>query len=87
MKRTLLALVLSVGTITTGHLVGQAIVNEAGAHSADLCEYEDSVQCVWDAKHMGNGYGRSFRVNRQGDIFYISHQKAHHLAFGHEARD
>lgn len=42
------------------------------------CEYEDSTNCVWDARHMGNGIGRSF-VNDRGHITYVSHRAAHTL--------
>lgn len=43
------------------------------------CEYEDSINCVWDAVHMGNGFGKSFRVNHKGKVKYISHRRAHRL--------
>jgi hypothetical protein len=48
------------------------------------CEYEDSISCIWDAKHMGNGEGKSFRVGYNGRIKYISHRKAARL-LGHDA--
>lgn len=41
------------------------------------CKYEDSNNCFWDARHMGNGSGRSFLVNREGKVTYISHRRAH----------
>lgn len=40
------------------------------------------TRCVWDATHMGNGEGRSFRVNRAGEVKRISHARAHALAYG-----
>jgi hypothetical protein len=50
------------------------------------CEYEDGSsqrRCVWDARHMGNGVGRSLIIFRGGTarerIVYISHRKAHWL--------
>lgn len=46
------------------------------------CEYEDSRGCVWDARHMGNGYGRSFIARNSGTIVYIGHKRAHRLLFG-----
>lgn len=41
------------------------------------CKFEDSHSCVWDAKHRGNGKGRSFIANGEGDIKYVSHRIAH----------
>lgn len=46
------------------------------------CKYEDSTNCVWDAKHMGNGGGRSFvatgpRFNPT--ITFVSHRLAHRM--------
>ena len=45
------------------------------------CKYEDSVNCVWDARHMGNGRGDSFKVFRSGKVVYINHREAHRLLF------
>lgn len=42
-------------------------------------------RCVWDAVHLGNGEGRSFRLNRHGEKKYISHQRAHELLTKHES--
>lgn len=58
--------------ITTGAAPAQA-ANRQG------CEYEDSNSCVWDARHMGNGSGESFKVNEWGKVTYISHRRAHRL--------
>lgn len=52
---------------------------DAGRRSiATVCKYEDSRNCVWDAKHRGNGQGRSF-INRNGKVTFISHRAAHAL--------
>lgn len=52
---------------------------DAGRRSiATVCKYEDSRNCVWDARHRGNGEGRSF-INRNGKITFISHRAAHAL--------
>jgi len=48
----------------------------------DPCEYEDSRGCVWDAKHMGNGKGDSFRAFKGGEVRYITHARAHRILFG-----
>lgn len=47
------------------------------------CKYEDSNNCVWDAKHMGNGEGKSFKVSRKGNVTYITHKRARHLLNRH----
>ena len=56
------------------------------ANAAPACIYEDGssqARCVWDAKHMGNGEGRSVLIINGGTdnakIKYISHKKAHRL--------
>ena len=36
------------------------------------------ARCVWDARHRGNGIGRSFILVR-GDVRYVTHQRAHRL--------
>jgi hypothetical protein len=67
-----------------------ALTLSAAPASADLassglapCVVEDqSTPCVWDARHRGNGHGRSFRVNRQGEVKFISHAQAHELMMG-----
>lgn len=52
---------------------------EAGPHMPRPCKYEDSNNCFWDARHMGNGRGKSFIVNRAGEVTYISHRRAHRM--------
>lgn len=34
------------------------------------CPTEDSVNCQWDAEQQGNGEGRSFTVDSDGNIEY-----------------
>lgn len=47
------------------------------------CASEDSAgPCVWDARHMGNGEGRSFMVQGSGRVVYVSHARAHELWLG-----
>lgn len=43
------------------------------------CLAEDSVNCVWDARHMGNGKGRSFYVKKNGKRVYVTHRRAHRM--------
>jgi hypothetical protein len=66
-------------------LAGLAIVAPANAQDGGTrvpCEYEDSVACVWDARHQGNGIGRSFVVRPSGRVIYVSHARAHYLLTG-----
>lgn len=58
----------------------------ANAAPTRPCEYEDSVACVWDARHMGNGIGRSFIVSRTGHVKYVTHRRAHRLIHSTPAR-
>jgi len=50
--------------------------------NARPCKYEDSKNCVWDARHMGNGQGRSFAVDRRNRVHYITHRTAHRAIWG-----
>lgn len=46
------------------------------------CASEDSLNCVWDARHMGNGVGRSYFTGRDGRVWYLPHHIAHRLIYG-----
>lgn len=58
------------------------------------CSFDDGSgtgrrPCVWDARHMGNGLGDSFVAipvypfrGTDPVIRYVSHHRAHRLAFG-----
>lgn len=52
---------------------------DAGTRPHRACPTEDSAWCVWDARHMGNGKGRSFWADRRGRPHYVSHATAHRL--------
>lgn len=61
----------------------------ASAHGASTgrteympCGQEGDNNCVWDAKTMGNGVGRSYFVGRDGRVWYLPHHVAHFLIFG-----
>lgn len=59
-----------------------ASLSATPAHAAKQwkpCKYEDSLNCVWDARHMGNGHGRSLVAYKSGKIVYISHARAHRM--------
>lgn len=55
-----------------------ALALQAGPTPHEPCKFEDSRNCVWDAKHMGNQHGRSF-IDRNGKITFVSHKRAHRL--------
>lgn len=75
------------GTVVVA-LVPIVAVNVAArelAHGAPpamaACQYEDSPgPCVWDARHMGNGSGKSFIRKASGRVEYVGHRRAHRLA-------
>lgn len=77
---------LAVATLTVGAVQGRA---DAAPHTQlPACKFEDGsgqrATCVWDARHRGNGEGRSYIAitPRTGgdDIFIrISHRRAHRL--------
>lgn len=79
--RNLARLVLS-ALIALALLVGIASTASA-APPHRPCQYEDSNFCVWDAKHMGNGSGRSYIVGRHGKVHFVKHARAHRLIQRH----
>lgn len=48
------------------------------------CQYEDSSFCVWDAKHQGNGKGRSLQAQGKGEFQFITHKRAYRLIKWHK---
>ncbi len=50
------------------------------------CKFEDGSggrrPCVWDARHRGNGQGRSVIIDRRGRAHNISHATAHRSLHG-----
>jgi hypothetical protein len=56
----------------------------ANANAAPRTEYmpcgaEDDNNCIWDAKHMGNGEGHSYFARPDGTVLYLDHHIAHAL--------
>ena len=52
------------------------------------CAMEDAepeFNCVWDAKHEGNGIGNSFFAGREGRIWVLPHHIAHYLIVGNNS--
>lgn len=66
------------------------LILESGTEAASTihaCKYEDGsgqARCVWDARHMGNGEGRSLIIRKGGtddmSVRVITHKRAHRLA-------
>jgi hypothetical protein len=82
------ALKSNLKAVIVGTIVGATvtIVGAANASQSDLaptrylpCQYEDSNNCVWDARHMGNGVGQSYYVSRTGKVTLLPHHIAHFL--------
>lgn len=94
--QTVIAATLAAATLTLAPVAAGAADTFTNSDYAggtrQPCEFEDSTDCVWDARHMGNGVGRSFVVReyRSGpfDLFalttvtYVSHARAHCLLTG-----
>ena len=86
-RRSLVTLIM--GVIALGALM-IAATEKAEAAPAPRVEFmpcpndegDGNSNCVWDAKHLGNGEGHSFFVNRQGVTTRIPHHIAHYLIFG-----
>ena len=82
MRRTLNVACIAGIQIVVLVLVALALDITAPAHGGTMraCPNDsDSRNCVWDARHMGNGSGHSYVATRTGKITYISHARAHRL--------
>lgn len=83
MSSTPLALVTAILTATLTATLTAALA-PAPAHAArtfEPCRYEDGPgPCVWDARHRGNGEGRSLIVRRDGRIDHVTHRRAHRVS-------
>lgn len=89
-------LALAVG-ILVGSLLTVAGANAAHAakpqHPVYMCDTDEAgegqpgpLPCVWDARHMGNGKGRSFIVRRDLATVRVTHRRAHSLLCRRGAR-
>lgn len=76
--------------ITTVALVAAMLAPSSAearpVHTLRLCPADEitMVYCVWDAKHMGNGMGQSYKVRRDGTVKHLTHRKAHRLLAKHD---
>lgn len=72
--KTLITLLTAIALMFSG-LTGSS------ASTLPPCEFEDSINCYWDAETMGNGHGSSFE-NIDGQITYTTPVEAHTCAVG-----
>lgn len=49
------------------------------------CQYEDSNNCVWNAKRQGIGGGTSYVATSKGRVIYIHHWQAYRLSHSNHA--
>lgn len=81
---------LRLPSIAAALLLAAILTSVAPAHAQDAsfpkmnpCQEEDSRQCVWDAVHMGDGFGDSFWAPPLGEArVYYRHPVAHRLLNG-----
>ena len=77
------------GALVAGLAMAPAPSNAAEATASDghrfpRCQQEDSTACLWDARHMGNGVGRSFVA---GEAYGQRHYYRHSVVHAIRARD
>lgn len=72
--------------VIVGTVVGTADAASTPAPGLATCKHEDGSgqrACVWDARHHGNGKGRSYMVVRWGKglkherVIRLTHKQAH----------
>lgn len=77
-KNTAIILTTLAATMLVGHSSADAAYDRTPP-----CKFEDGsgqARCVWDARHMGNGAGRSLLFTQGGEeIKVITHRRAHRL--------
>ena len=61
---------LAFGAITLA-LLSVIVGCDPSAPPVPECPREDSVGCVWHAERHGNGEGRSFEVDLEGNVRYL----------------
>lgn len=81
--RKFIATIIATFTLFGGMVLtaGEADAHRDVPRKARACKYEDAPKgnCVWDARHRGNGIGRSFYVDKRGKQTFITHRKAHRM--------
>lgn len=77
--RPTLALIAMAAALTAGAIVAAPDAESRPARPHTACQTEDSTWCVRDAKHSGNGKGRSYWVDRSSVPHFVTHATAHAL--------
>ena len=83
LRHILVAIALSVGIAAPAHSAGTDPIRTEWKP----CSFEDGRNCVWDARHSGNGEGQSFFFSRRGRVWPLPHHIAHTLITGQPLRD
>jgi hypothetical protein len=79
MIRRLLITFTTTAVLTTGTACSASAAPHHALRPHTACPTEDSSWCVWDARHRGNGIGRSFWTDHRDRVHYVSHRTAHHM--------
>lgn len=61
------------------HIAHQMIYGNNAKGEYFPCATEDSKDCVWDARHEGNGMGQPFYSGVKGHVWELPHHIAHFL--------
>lgn len=70
---TAIATILAITAAIIGVALANSTDTEDWTRGYEPCATEDSVgPCYWDADTMGNGEGRSFVVEPDGQVIYVS---------------
>lgn len=67
--RTALATIVTLSAALSASVAAQNVQGDPFSHP---CKSEGSNNCFWDAKHSGNGHGKSYVVTKSGQVFYFS---------------
>lgn len=76
--KNLINILCTIAICATALFFFDAATAAPGTHSAPrftkvACEYEDSINCYWDATSTGNGEGHSFYAIPVGDRVCIKY--------------
>lgn len=80
MIRLAVAAVMAAGLAVAAPAV--AAPDAPGTGRLQACKVEGDNGCVWDARHAGNGIGRSYIATPDGHVIPVPHYVAHALVFG-----
>ena len=73
------ALIVMAVAIVAGTFAAAPDADSRPARPSVACPTEDSTWCVRDARHSGNGQGRSYWVDRSSVPHFVSHATAHRM--------